>query len=118
MLKSNLSPAHFLRLKTAWRKAFKTITFGHDDSDIEANNMKEIRSLHDKNFSLSPDVLDDRKEAANVMKDYLRVKELQEHGWKYDKPAFREILTAKAPPTQRQKQAVYRQQQKRLTALT
>ena len=77
------------------------MTFGHDDSDIEANNKKEIRSLHDKNLSLNPDVLDDRKVAANAMKDYLRVKELQEHGWKYDKPAFCEILTVKAPLTQR-----------------
>ena len=63
VLKSNLSPAHFLRLKAAWRKAFKTMTFGHDDSDFETNK-KEIRSLHDKNLSLNPDVLDDRKEAA------------------------------------------------------
>ena len=52
------------------------------------------------------------------MNKYLKVKELQEEKWKYDKPAAHEILTVKLPPIQRQKQAVYRQQQKRLNELT
>ena len=88
------------------------IVDGTTEAD-DSEKKKEVKSLHDKNISLNSEVLTDRKIGKENMNKYLKVKELQEEGWKYDKPAAHEILSVKLPPTQRQKQTVYRQQQKK-----